>query len=301
MSRITSVLASTVLAVSLSVAPAHAAIVRDGSGGYGQIGQGPIGNPEAESDYATIHYPHLPTVVQGQTMTIRPTSMTRPDGSVVADPAAEGYTFSTNFVDDNYELPFRDDIVQAAPDGTLTITAGDAEYPGINEVAVAINNPKIGPSEYTILRIHVVPPTLADATNEKMDVVHYRAVMAEQGFSTTQPPEIWSRETTSQLKDGRGGYRYDIVSPDPAKGWAVPAWVSVDKGTGKFTANPPKDQPNATFVVPISIQDVATGVTTMSQVTVSVEPVRDKQGRSRAERAQMVKLSSDIFAALSSR
>lgn len=301
MSRITSVLASTVLAVSLSVAPAHAAIVRDGSGGYGQIGQGPIGNPEAESDYATIHYPHLPTVVQGQTMTIRPTSMTRPDGSVVADPAAEGYTFSTNFVDDNYELPFRDDIVQAAPDGTLTITASDAEYPGINEVAVAIHNPKIGPSEYTILRIHVVPPTLADVTNEKMDVVHYRDVMAEQGFSTSRPPEIWSRETTSQLKDGRGGYRYDIVSPDPAKGWAVPAWVSVDKGTGKFTANPPKDQPNATFVVPISIQDVATGEATMSQVTVRVEPVRDEQGRSRAERAQMVKLSSDIFAALSSR
>ena len=91
------------------------------------------------------------------------------------------------------------------------------------------------------------------------------------------------------------------MSPDPAKGWAVPAWVSVDKGTGKFTANPPKDQPNATFVVPISIQDVATGEATMSQVTVRVEPVRDEQGRSRAERAQMVKLSSDIFAALSSR
>lgn len=301
MSRITSVLASTVLAVSLSVAPAHAAIVRDGSGGYGQIGQGPIGNPEAGSDYATIHYSHLPTVVQGQTTTIRPTSMTRPDGSVVTDPAAEGYTFSTSFVDGNYELPFRDDIVQAAPDGTLTITASDAEYPGINEVAVAINNPKIGPIEYTILRIHVVPSTLADATNEKMDVVHYRDVMAEQGFSTSRPPEIWSRETTSQLKDGRSGYRYDIVSPDPAKGWTVPAWVFVDKDTGTFIANPPKDQSSAKFVVPISIQDVATGETTMSQVTVSVEPVRDEQGRSRAERAQMLKLSSDIFAALSSR
>lgn len=110
-----------------------------------------------------------------------------------------------------------------------------------------------------------------------------------------------SRETTSQLKYGRSGYRYDIVRPYPAKGWTVPAWVFVDRDTGTFIANPSKEQPNAKFVVPISIQDVATGETIMSQVTVRVEPVRDEQGRSRAERAQMVKLTSDFFAELSSR
>lgn len=259
--------AGLALSMTMSVLPAEAIV--------GTRGQHPIvGDRDAPSDYAEVSYPALPVVVSGGTTTVEPLGMTNPDGSEVADPAAAGYTFRTDWnPDDGWVGTFWQDMTIPNPDGSLTFTPEYNAVTGISEAGIIIDNPDLGTPEYQLIRHQVVPGSVADLVNPEMDAVHYRGFKAQQGFRDSVIPEIWSRETGDQLDAAPANYSFAFGAPDAERGWEVPEFLSINPDTGVITSAPGADEPDAEYQVPVVITDDNTGATTTAVARAEVGEV----------------------------
>lgn len=251
------------LALSLAFTPAQALV--------GTRGQHPVtGATTAPSPFAELTFPALPVVVAGQRTIVSPLAFTTPEGVAVTDPAAAGYTFSTTWRrEDGWVGDFYPDTTTAGPDGSLIFSPEFSHTPGIREAGILIHNPALGTSEYQLVRFEFVRADLAGFTNPAMDAISYRALSAQAGGTFSVSPAIWSRGTGDELPSAPSTYRFSLGAPDQQRGWSTPSFVTVTPD-GTVTARPGAGEQDATYLVPVTATDTATGQSTTTIVSVQV-------------------------------